>query len=240
MIRSPIKRAITKGVVGLNGLFSSSAGGNDRPAFYDIDRTYPALRLLDRNYPIIRAEMDAVLHYQDRIPRYHDLAASEQYISGTVDPDKNWRVFMLHSTVGIPEANQAKCPQTTALLAQIPNLYQAFFSILDPGKSIPAHNGEYLGYLRYHLGLKVPTENPPSMRVKDQIHTWQEGESILFDDSWNHEVYNTSNDIRVVLIVDFLRPMPAHLHAANWVITRLLMRHSEEAKAVSENIKKYS
>jgi aspartyl/asparaginyl beta-hydroxylase (cupin superfamily) len=86
----------------------------------------------------------------------------------------------------------------------------------------------------------VPTNDPPTMRVKDQFHTWQAGQSILFDDSWNHEVVNRSDDIRVVFIVDVLRPMPFRLHAANWVLTRLLMRHSEEARQVMANIKKYS
>ena len=47
------------------------------------------------------------------------------------------------------------------LVAGIPNLFQAFFSILEPGKSIPAHEGPYCGYLRYHLGLIVPEESPP-------------------------------------------------------------------------------
>lgn len=141
---------------------------------------------------------------------------------------------------GVPKANQARCPLTTALLHKIPNVYQAFFSILDPKKSIPAHSGSYLGYLRYHLGLQVPKDNPPRMRVKDQIHTWEEGRSIVFDDSWEHEVYNESEDIRAVLIVDFLRPLPLHLHATNWTVTRVLMRHSEEAKQVMERIKKYA
>ena len=78
------------------------------------------------------------------------------------------------------------------------------------------------------------------MRVKDQLPTWEEGRSVLFDDSWNHEVFNSSDDLRVVLIVDVLRPMPFSLHAANWILPRLLMRHSEEAKQVRANIKKYS
>ena len=69
---------------------------------------------------------------------------------------------------------------------------------------------------------------------------WKEGESILFDDSWEHEVYNKSNDIRVVLIVDFLRPMPFHLHAINWGITKTLNRVSEESKLTMANIEKYS
>jgi aspartyl/asparaginyl beta-hydroxylase (cupin superfamily) len=240
MIASQLKKAGKQVFVSMNKSFGESAGGETRPAFYDIDKTCPALRLLDQNYFVIRSEMESVLPYQNHIPRYHDIARHETYISGTIDPDKNWRVFMLHSNLGDPKDNQAKCPKTTALIAQIPNVYQAFFSILDPGKSIPAHNGDYLGYLRYHLGLKVPVHNPPSIRVKDQTYIWQENQSILFDDSWNHEVYNQSDDIRVVLIVDILRPMPLHLHAMNWAITKILMRQSEESKLVMANIKKYS
>ena len=124
---------------------------------------------------------------------------------------------------------------------------------LDPGLNADSvralrqsHAGEhdifsfYLGYLRYHLGLVVPKNNPPSMRVNDQIHIWEEGKSILFDDSWEHEVYNKSDGLRVVLIVDLLRPMPRPLHAINTLLTHVLGRHSEEAKQIMANIKKYS
>jgi aspartyl/asparaginyl beta-hydroxylase (cupin superfamily) len=45
------------------------------------------------------------------------------------------------------------------------------------------------------------------MRIKDQIVTWKEGEGFLFDDTWDHEVTNHSQDIRVVLVVDLLRPL---------------------------------
>ena len=224
----------------LNGRYAMHAGGLDRPVFYDTDKTYPILRLLDKNYPVIREELDALLADMDTIPRYHELAKTESYISGSGDPERNWRVFMLRSMVGTPRANQAKCPRTTALIRKIPNIYQAFFSILDAKKSIPAHSGVYLGYLRYHLGLRVPKNHPPTMRVRNQYHTWAEGQSILFDDSLNHEVYNNSDGVRVVLIVDILRPLPFHLHAINWLLTHMVMRHSEEAKEVMANIKKYS
>ena len=88
--------------------------------------------------------------------------------------------------------------------------------LLDPrgGKSIPVHEGPYRGYLRYHLGLVVPAEDPPSIRIKDQHYTWREGESILFDDSWEHEVINHCPEDRVVLIVDIRRPdaLPLRRH----------------------------
>jgi aspartyl/asparaginyl beta-hydroxylase (cupin superfamily) len=224
----------------LNARFYRQAGGSDRPAFFDIDTTYPALRILDRNYTTIREELDAILPFQERIPRYHDVSRRETYISGTVDPQKNWRVFMLRSLLGSLAVNEAKCPRTVGLLRQIPNVVQALFSILDPGKSIPAHDGPYLGYIRYHLGLRVPRHNPPVLRVKDTHVTWEEGKSFLFDDSWNHEVFNKSDDVRVVLIVDVLRPMPLPWHATNWLATRFLGRHTEEAKQVLANIRRYS
>jgi aspartate beta-hydroxylase/beta-hydroxylase len=69
--------------------------------------------------------------------------------------------------------------------------------------------------VRYHLGLVVPEENPPTIRIKDQYHTWQAGQSILFDDSWNHEVMNNSKSDRVVLIVDIRRPMPLVFDGTN-------------------------
>lgn len=224
----------------LNRVYRRAVKGDSRPAFYDIDETCPALRSLDQNYAIIREEMEAVLAEPARIPHYHQISPKETYISGTVDPDKAWRVFMLVTAAGIPRTNQARCPRTTALIQQIPGVIDAFFSILEPGKSIPAHCGDYMGYLRYHLGLRVPQHNPPSIRVKDQHHTWVEGQSVVFDDSWEHEVYNKSDAPRVVLIVDFFRPMPWPAHALNWFAVRKLSRYSEEAKQAMDQIEKYA
>jgi aspartate beta-hydroxylase/beta-hydroxylase len=112
--------------------------------------------------------------------------------------------------------------------------FGVFFSILDPGKSIPAHRGPYLRYLRYHLALRVPKNNPPKMRVKDEFYLWEEGKSIVFDDSLEHEVYNKSDETRVVLIVDFLRPMNLPAHALNVAIFKLAPFSEEAREALSQ------
>ena len=143
---------------------------------------------------------------------------------------------MLYAVGEKPEENQHLCPQTCELLSTIPNLFHAVFSILEPGKAVPAHNGPYLGYLRYHLGLIVPAERPPSIRVKDQIYTWKEGESVLFDDFWDHEVYNECKETRVVLMVDVLRPMPPPLNWLNYLYSFFLLRHVY-GKAAVRNLK---
>jgi len=200
---------------GINWLFDFYTGGAKRPVFFEIDRTCPSLRELDRGFPAVREELLSLLDEKASIPRYHDLDPMQHGISNTVATDKSWKVFYLYAMGEKPAANRARCPRTAALLDEVPGLFQAFFSILDGGKSVPAHRGPYRGYIRYHLGLVVPQVDPPSIRVKDQHYTWKEGESVLFDDSWEHEVYNACEADRVVLIVDIRRPMPLPFTALN-------------------------
>ena len=154
--------------------------------------------------------------------RYHDLGRMQSYISERVNPEKGWKIFYLYTIGEKPAANRAKCPKTTAILDQIPGLFQAFFSILEGGKSIPAHCGPYRGYLRYHLPLLVPKNNPPSIRIKDEVHTWRERENFLFDDIWDHEVFNEATEERVVLLVDIRRPMPLPFHLTNRVVEMVM------------------
>lgn len=203
-----------------NWLFDRYSGGPRRPVFFDIDDTFPALREVQKAFPDIQRELEAILPTRHSIPRYHELDEAQSRISAAQDGDRDWRVFMLYVMGLKPEGNRARCPRTCAVLDRVPNLFQSFFSILDPGKSIPAHCAAYRGYLRFHLALKVPAVNPPTIRVKDQYYTWKEGEAVLFDDSWDHEVENHAETLRAILVVDVMRPMPALPHAVNGLIIR--------------------
>lgn len=209
-------------LVPLNKFFDLHIGGSRRPVFFDIATTRPELLDLNRNYSAIREELLSILPEKQAIPRYHELDQMQYEISARVDPDKDWKVYPLNIMGVKPEAFCARCPRTTALLGGIPGLFEAFFSILEGGKTIPPHEGPYRGYLRYHLGLVVPEKNPPSIRLKDQLYTWKEGESVLFDDSWEHEVYNRCEGDRVVLIVDIRRPMPFPFDAVNRVAQSIM------------------
>ena len=209
-------------LIPINKFYDLHIGGLRRPVFFDIRATRPELQELDRNFPKIRDELLAILPEKRAIPRYHELDQMQYNISARVDPDKDWKIYPLNIMGVKPEAYSARCPQTMALLEGIPGLFEAFFSILEGGKSIPHHEGPYRGYLRYHLGLVVPEINPPSIRLKDQFYTWREGESVLFDDSWDHEVYNQCEGDRVVLIVDIRRPMPQPFDGVNRVVQRIM------------------
>jgi len=195
-----------------NPLFDLYVGGPRRPVFYDIDRVAPALRTVDAAFDAIRSELDAVITAYERLPPYHSIDTDVIHSSGRIQREKRWSVFMLACFGKVPIAAPVLAPRTLALVRQIPGFYQAMFSILEPGKNVRAHVGPSRAYLRYHLGLYVPTDRPPRIRVKDQTYTWKERESVLFDDSWDHEVINDSDQMRSVLIIDLARPMPFPLN----------------------------
>ena len=132
----------------------------------------------------------------------------------TISPDHRaiaqvgkWRSFFLWG-YGYPiDDNLARCPQTRTLVERIPGLNSAFFSILAPGSHIPAHRGVTKGLITCHLALIVPRDGDVRMRVADRIVRWSEGETLVFDDTYDHEVWNDTDGTRVVLLVQFERPL---------------------------------
>ena len=94
------------------------------------------------------------------------------------------------------------------MLEAVPNLQTAWFSILAPGYHIPAHRGVSKGIIRAHLGLIIPRDAEKCrIRVGDQIKVWRPGEIFVFDDTYEHEVWNDTEDERVILLFDVDRPM---------------------------------
>lgn len=208
----------------VNRYFDRYTGGKNRPVFFDIAQTAPALRILDNHVEQIREELNPLLAAKDGVKKYHEVDMLQYKISALTNPDKSWNVYMLYMMGGFSGPALKSLPQTCNLLKQIPGIYQSFFSILDPGKNIPEHNGMYRGYLRYHLGLQIPAVDPPVFLIKDQRYTWANNASVLFDDSWNHQVVNQCREPRVVLVVDIYRPMPSLPNRINHFLTKNLIK----------------
>jgi aspartyl/asparaginyl beta-hydroxylase (cupin superfamily) len=206
----------------VNGYLGLHMDRKNRPTFFNVPETIPALDAVTKAYPAIRQEFDRLVAEGLALPQYHEVDSGERAISDTT-PNR-WNVFMLECLGYQVGPNVARCPETMKALAGVPGMVQAFFSILDPGKSVPEHEGPYLGYLRYHLGLRVPKNNPPKIVVNGQDYVWKEGEGVLFDDSWPHEVINSSDELRAVLIVDVRRPMPVTANAVNKFVTDVVGR----------------
>jgi beta-hydroxylase len=165
---------------------------------------------LEAEWRTVRRELDEILRDRDRLPRFQDISEDQARISR----DDRWKTFFLYGYGYKLPDNCRRCPETTRLIESVPGMTTAFFSILAPGKHIPAHRGPYKGVVRCHLALKVPEPRERCrIRVADRIVHWQEGQSLIFDDTYEHEVWNETDGERVVLFMDVMRPMrfPASL-----------------------------
>ncbi|GAB4131441.1 MAG: aspartyl/asparaginyl beta-hydroxylase domain-containing protein [Cyanobacteria bacterium J069] len=165
---------------------------------------FPWVSLLESNWQAIRQEVDRLLIDVYSIPNFQDISTDQISIT----QDNLWKTYFLYGYGYKAEQNCQRCPKTTRLVEQIPGMKTAFFSILLPHKQIPEHRGPYKGLLRYHLALKVPAASEQcGIRVGNQVRHWQEGKSLVFDDTFPHAAWNKTNDIRVILFLDFVRPM---------------------------------
>jgi len=152
----------------------------------------------------IRDEARAVLAHLDAIPPLNDISPDHARIAN----DNRWKSFFLHGYGQRSEENCRRAPATAALADGIPDLNSAFFSILAPGAHIPRHKGVTKGLLTWHLGLDVPSQPENCrMRLADELLHWRAGQSFLFDDTYPHEVWNDTGDVRVILLVQVRRPM---------------------------------
>jgi tetratricopeptide (TPR) repeat protein len=101
-------------------------------------------------------------------------------------------------------------PETAKLLQNIPlyclneNPYEVFFSLLKPGQHIKPHFGLSNHSLTVHLPIVVPGNG--YLRVADKKHVWEEGKLVVFDDSFEHEAFNHSDEVRIVLIFSIWHP----------------------------------
>ena len=189
------------------------------PPIYD-NAVFPWAREIEAEWRLIRAELERVLTRKEDLPGFHELASDVSAIS----QDRGWKSFMLCGYGFRSEANIALCPQTWRICRKIPGLITMMFSILEPGKHLPAHRGPYNGVLRLHLGLIVPEPREAlGIRVENQVYRWQEGEAVIFDDAYEHEAWNNTPHTRVVLFVDFIKPTRQPARFLNWLLLHLAM-----------------
>lgn len=160
-------------------------------------------KYVEQNTKEILAELKTIIQSYDSIPNLSDLSAEQKRI---VKGERNWKTFLLYTYGARIEKNIALCPKTDEVIRAIPGMTTAFFSIMEPHTALAPHRGPYKGVLRYHLGLIIPQPvDLCGIRVDGAVYHWQVGKSLIFDDTYTHEVWNNSDEIRVVLFVDFKR-----------------------------------
>lgn len=194
---------------------------------------FPWIADLATKVPLIRAEADAIMRHHKAIPPFRDFAPGHERIVGEDD----WRSFFFWGYgYPVPE-NLARCPETAAAVAQIPGLVSAIYSVLPPGAHIRRHKGVNKSIMTMHMGLRVPRDAENCwIEAGDMRSTWQEGKAFVLDDTYPHEVWNKTDETRVILLVQFRRPMrwPGSLIGRGiiWV-----MRHTSFVQRARRNLK---
>ncbi|MEM1050862.1 MAG: aspartyl/asparaginyl beta-hydroxylase domain-containing protein [Pseudomonadota bacterium] len=166
---------------------------------------------LEEQTAAIRAEGENLLKDGSQLKAYvkKDANRPQGDVHGMLEND-DWSSFEL-SVRGEFDPERVKlCPATYAALRKVPlcditgRAPTPMFSRLSPGKRIPPHTG--MINVRYicHLPLIVPGEG--ALRVGNSQSSWTEGELMVFDDSVEHEAWNSADNDRLVLIFDVWRP----------------------------------
>ncbi len=151
----------------------------------------------------IHGEISALMARKEDLPNFQEISKDQDLLT----QDDLWKTVFLEAYGVRSMANRARCPVTAELCDRVPGLKLVMFSALGGGKHIPAHRGPWKGVVRYHLGLEIPEPaGSARIRVGEETRAWRAGEGMLFDDSFNHEVWNDSDQDRVVLFLDVVRP----------------------------------
>ncbi|MEQ1510769.1 MAG: aspartyl/asparaginyl beta-hydroxylase domain-containing protein [Sphingopyxis sp.] len=183
------------------------------PADEYFDRSFfPWLDALEQRAPKIREEALKLLSTNSEAirPYVHQEAGTPQNKWSSLDQKLDWGACFLWEYGKRNDAVCALCPETAAALEAAPqaiipgNAPSAFFSILRPRTHIPPHTGVTNTRAIIHLPLVVP--DGCRFRVGGETRVWKEGEAFAFDDTIDHEAWNDSDDVRIVLIFDVWNP----------------------------------
>ncbi len=202
------------------------------PAIPFFDREYfPWLPRLEAATDTIRGELQALIDagmqgFEPYI-RYAPGTPVNQF--GPLNHSRLWSSLWLWKDGEAQSEPIARCPETAAVLAELPMADQpefaptALFSALAPHTRIPPHTGSTNTRLLVHLPLVLP--GPAGFRVGNEVREWRIGEAWVFDDTIEHEAWNDSDETRVILIFDIWNPLLSP--AERELVSALLLEHRQ-------------
>ncbi|MGH8146769.1 MAG: aspartyl/asparaginyl beta-hydroxylase domain-containing protein [Rhodanobacteraceae bacterium] len=169
---------------------------------------------LEKHTDVIREELRGVLDQPAGVEPFlgtndNALLKEHNLLDGTRG-HAEWNSFFFHRHGDVFEQNASRCPRTTEILNTLPLVHirghapEVLFSILAPGSHILKHHGVTNSRLVTHLPLIVPEDC--AISVGGVEHAWQEGRCVTFDDTFEHEAWNRSDKVRVVMILDSWHP----------------------------------
>ena len=180
-------------------LIKNYIGSFDR--YYNVKQTFPQLQIIENNFDIIKHEFET-----NQNNGFEDWPENELYSKYKGD---EWTIIPIYGFNKWNNKILHRFPKTIEMLKDIKGLRTIIFSKLGPKTRLKKHRGwKELSNktLRCHMGIKVPKNNRSGVEVEDEFKQVDEGKFIIFDDSKEHIGVNSSNEDRVVLLLDIERP----------------------------------
>ena len=157
---------------------------------------------LEAGWSDIRAEVDALRRQRVEIPPLGQISPDHMDVA----KDGKWKSFVFEAYGYHVPRNRALCPRTSELLDQVPGLVLAMFSMMEPGTFVPLHTGVSKALINVHLGVDVP-EGDCRIEVDGRVRGWENGKLLVLDDTFQHQVWNHTDQMRVVLLMQIRRPV---------------------------------
>lgn len=179
---------------------------------------FPDLKSLRDNWGMIREEALKLFDqgYIRAAEKNNDASFNSFFKEG-------WKRFYLKWYGDPLPSAKALCPQTVALVESIPSVNAAMFALLPPGSHLNPHRDPFAGSLRYHLGLVTPNSDACRIFIDGQCYSWRDGEDILFDETYIHSAENRTDETRIILFCDVVRPLNnGPMRAINRGMSKLL------------------
>jgi len=174
---------------------------NKNPTYFYSSKEFEQLLFLEEAFLLIKNELlELISKNQDTW-----LNTFPSYVNSV---EKNaWQVFTFSFFQMKNTTNEGICPQTASIINKIPGLISCDFSRLKKQTHILPHKGYSKMILRCHLPLIIPNREACGIRVGEETKNWEEGKLLIFDDSYEHEAWNTGDKDRFVLMFDIPNPL---------------------------------
>ncbi|KAH8052687.1 peptide-aspartate beta-dioxygenase [Aureococcus anophagefferens] len=185
-------------------------------------------KLLRDNFEAIRDEYLGFRSYAAAVESDapgHEVGSRPGFAhDGTLTVAGSWKEHVFYAGGYRDEETCRRFPRTARVVDDIAEATGAalcgcgetLFSTLAPGTRLRPHCGSTNARLTCHFGVVVP-DGDVKIRCGDEWRKWVEGDSIVFDDSWEHEVRHDGDSPRCVLLMNFWHPdFPAHLRVPEW------------------------
>ena len=177
------------------------------PPILELAEQFPEGERFASAWEAIRDEAAQVALQLQQVPRFHEIMREQHAISA--NDGRDWRLFVLKAYGAAIAANMARCPILAGIVRDLPSVLSASISYMAPHKHIPRHRGPFRGVLRFYMALSMPRpitgQRGAVLVIDDAEYRMRDGECLLWDDTFPHEVINDSDEVRTVLLLDVWR-----------------------------------